>query len=206
MTARAILLLPALFLAAPAFADEIRCEGAFAADSSEARLIEIYGKDNVVTGEVDGPEGTTIVATTVFPNDQSKSMEFIFWDEANKEMLSYVSLPQSDVAPLGLKPGLTVKEVEAINGEPFTLTGFWWDYGGYAGFQSGKLAEIPGGCHLSVYFQPSATAPENLNVDSISGDVEVLSTNPLLETLAVKVEAVTIGYPFPENLEEPSDG
>lgn len=202
---RTAFVLPALLLAAPAFAAEVTCEGAFATDSSEARLIELYGKDNVVTGETDGPEGTTIIATKVFPSDPAKTMTFGWWDETQNAALSYVELPPGD-SLAGVHAGLTVKEVEALNGEPFTMSGFWWDYGGYAGFQSGKLADLPGGCYLSLYFQPSIDGPADLNVDAISGDREVPSSEPLLETLAVKVDAVTIGYPFPENLAEPSDG
>ena len=45
-------------------AEPVACAGAFASDSSEARLIETFGKANVVTGEVDGPEGSTMLATT----------------------------------------------------------------------------------------------------------------------------------------------
>ena len=44
---RALVLVPLLLLAAPATAADIVCEGPFAADSSEARLIEAFGKDNV---------------------------------------------------------------------------------------------------------------------------------------------------------------
>lgn len=189
----------AFCLATPALAEEVKCEGAFAADSSAQRLEEIYGKENVVTGETDGPEGSTIIATTVFP-DTDKAMLFGWWDEENHRDLSYAELPYGD-SVAGLHAGLTVREVEALNGEPFTMTGFWWDYGGYAGFQSGKLSDIPGGCHLSVYFQPSESAPDGVDTTAISGDVEVPSSEPLLETLKVKVEALTIGYPFP-GLEE----
>jgi len=191
-----LLLLPVLVLASPVLAEEFTCAGAFAADSSADRLVEIYGKDNVVTGEADGPEGSTIIATTVFPDDPAKRMVFGWWDETTYRDLSYVELP--DTATIaGLREGMTVAEVEALNGEPFTLTGFWWDYGGYSGFQSGALADLPGGCHLSVYFQPGIDAPDGLDVEPISGDREVPSGEPLLETLAVRIDAITIGYAFP---------
>ena len=203
MLARA-LLLPFALLATPAFAEDFTCDGAFAADSSADRLVEIYGQDNVVTGETDGPEGTTIIATTVFPNDPAKMMIFGWWDEAAHRELSYVELPETGTIA-GLAEGMTVKEVEALNGEPFIMTGFWWDYGGYAGFQSGKLAEIPGGCHISVYFQPSVEVPAGLDTEPVSGDREVPSSEPLLEQLAVKVDAITIGYPFPGMEDEGAD-
>jgi hypothetical protein len=194
---RSLLLLPALLLAAsPGAAAEITCDGAFAADSSVARLTELYGKDNVVTGEVPGPEGTTVIATTVFPNDPAKTLQFGWWNEDEFTDLSYVELPPG-TGIAGLIDGMTVKQVEALNGEPFTMTGFWWDYGGYAGFQTGKLAEIPGGCYISVSFEPSPNAPTDIDVEPVSGDREVPSSEPLLEKLDVRITRLSIGYPFP---------
>lgn len=205
---RTALAIPAILLCAPAFADEVKCEGVFGVDSTLELIEQTFGKENVVTGETDGPEGSTIIATTIFPDDPEKRMIVGWWDEENRTGLSYVELPPKD-SIAGLHAGLTVKEVEALNGEAFTMTGFWWDYGGYAGFQSGKLSEIPGGCYVSAYFQPSEIfAPDGLDTSSISGDIEVQSGNPLLEKLDVRVESVTIGYPFPdvEEMEEaPAD-
>lgn len=182
-------------VASPVAAAEIACKGPFAADSSAARLIETYGRDNVVTGEVPGPEGSTVIATTVFPNDPAKMMEFGWWDEEKFERVAYFTLPADDTAPGGLKPGLTVREVEALNGAPFVIGGFWWDYGGGADFSDGKLAEAEGGCHVSVRFSPMAEIPENLDVTAISGEVSIPSDTPLLEQLDTRVESVTIGYP-----------
>jgi hypothetical protein len=199
------LFLPVLLLATPAFAAEIKCEGVFAADSSAQRVEDTFGKENVVTGESPGPEGSTIIATTVFPDDPAKTMVFGWWDEENHRDLSYVDIPDADNVA-GLQAGMTVKEVEALNGEGFTMTGFWWDYGGYASFQSGKLATIDGGCILSANFLPDENAlPGDADVEAVSGDREVPSTEPLLEKLNVRVDAVTIGYPFPGMEEEGGD-
>lgn len=191
---RALVLFPLLLLAAPAMAAEIACEGPFGVDSSEARLIQTFGKDNVVTGEVPGPEGSTVLATTVFPNDPARIMEFGWWDETKYERPAYFTLPPDDIAPGGLKAGLTVKEVEALNGGPFQMYGFFWDYGGSASFEGGKLGDLPGGCVVSVQFT-TGEYPADLNVDAISGDQQISSTEPLLTTVDARVETVTIGYP-----------
>ena len=55
--------------AAPLLAEEIGCEGVFKQSASLADIEAAFGKDNVVTGEVPGPEGTTMIATTIFPNE-----------------------------------------------------------------------------------------------------------------------------------------
>lgn len=188
-----ILALVPLLLAAPASAEEIKCEGPFAADSSEARLIETYGKENVVTGDVPGPEGSTVLATTVFPNDPARSIEFGWWDEANLERTAYFTVPAGDIAPGGLRAGMTVKEVDALNGGPFYLYGFFWDYGGSAGFEGGKLGDIEGGCVVSVRFAVG-DYPANLDVTAISGDRQIPSTEPLLPTVNARVDTITVGY------------
>ena len=194
---RRLLLLPALFLAAtPAFAEQLTCDGAFAADSTEAKVIETFGKDNVVTGEVPGPEGSTVLATTIFPNDVAKRIEIGWWDEDNLSQLAYFTVPSGDIAPQGVKTGMTVKDVEALNGAPFDMQGFWWDYGGYANFTGGKLGAADGGCIVSVRFAPAGgEAPQGLNLDAISGEVVVPSSEPLLEQLDVRVESLSVSYP-----------
>jgi len=187
-------LLSLALLATPALADDLHCDGPFAADSSEARLVETFGRDNVVTGDVPGPEGSTVLATTVFPNEPDRKMEFGWWDEDKLERLAYFTVPAKDTAPNGLKVGMTVKEVEALNGGPFQLSGFFWDYGGYADFTGGKLGDIVGGCTVSVQFQPTAEYPADLDVDAISGDQQIESTEPLLATVDARIETMTVGY------------
>lgn len=191
-----LLLLPALILAAtPALAEQLTCDGPFAADSSEAKLVEAFGKENVVTGEVPGPEGSTVLATTVFPNDETRKIEVGWWDEEGLTQLAYFTIPSADISPQGVKTGMTVKEVEALNGAPFEMQGFWWDYGGYANFSGGKLGAPEEGCIVSVRFAPAGESPADLNVEAVSGEVMVPSSEPLLEKLDVRVESLSVSYP-----------
>jgi hypothetical protein len=190
--------LVALFaLATPTLAEEIACEGAFAIDSSEARLIELYGADNVVTGMVPGPEGSEMLATTVFPDNPKKTLQFVWWDEQSLSDPSYIELPDKAVAPGGLRAGMSLAEVEAINGEPFTLLGFGWDYGGSAGFESGALSGLPGDCMLSLSFE-YGTAPEGVDTLPAMGDKELSSDDPLLAQMQIELDAISVGYPHPD--------
>ena len=192
---RHLLLLPALLLATPSLASELRCDGPFGADSSEARLIEEFGSANIVTGEVPGPEGTTVLATTIYPNDPERRIEVGWWDEDSRSQLAYFTVPAADSSPQGVALGMTVKDVEALNEAPFEMLGFWWDYGGYANFTGGRLGVPEEGCMVSVRFAPTADYPQDLDVEAISGDIPVASDEPLLETLDVRVEQVSVSYP-----------
>lgn len=185
----------------PAFAKEktkFACDGVFGPDSSEALLIETYGADNVVTGQTDGPEGSEILTTTVFPNDPGRALVFSWFDEVNRTGLSYVDLSPSISGPFGLRIGMTVAEVEAINGEPFRIGGFWWDYGGYAMINGGKLLNEGDGCFTSLRFAPADKDFGNLDVSSVSGEVSVPSSDPLLAKIDTRVQVLSISYAAPE--------
>jgi len=187
----------ALALATPTMAEEIACEGAFAIDSSAARLIEVYGAGNVVTGTVPGPEGTEMLATTVFPGDDKKSLQFVWWDEENLTDPAYIELSSAMTAPGGVRIGMTLGEIEALNGEAFTLLGFGWDYGGSAGFDTGALADLPGGCHLNLRFDPGEE-PEGVDTLPVMGDKELASGDALLAQMPVTVYAMSLGYAHPD--------
>jgi hypothetical protein len=182
--------------AAAAPTDQVACEGAFGPQSSAALLIETFGAENVVTGQVPGPEGTEMLATTVFPNDPERSMQFGWWDEEKLEGLMFADLAPSQVGPLGIKIGMTPAQVQAINGERFLIGGFWWDYGGYAMIETGKLVNPPGNCYLSLRFAPAEEYPENLDVTAVSGEVQVMSDEELLETLDTRLQLISLSYDY----------
>ncbi len=197
MSPRLVPLALLLALSTPALAEEIACEGAFGIDSSEARLIEIYGAENVWTGTVPGPEGTKMLATEVFRTSPKRRIQFVWWDEKARKDPSYIELPAKLSAPGGVRAGMSVADVEALNGEPFTLSGFGWDYGGSGWIKSGKLAELPGDCILTLRFF-AADYPPGHDYDSIIGDIEVESGNPLIETVGAYLAWVSVGYPHPD--------
>ena len=206
MTIRAITLTALLLATAPTVAEEISCEGVFREDATLADIEAAFGKDNVVTGEVPGPEGTTMISTTIYPDDPARTMQVRWWDEANVQYLAGVTLAAGDSGPGGIKVGMPIEEVEAINGEPFNLFGFYWDYGGFAGFESGKLSELPGGCVLNLRFAPTREdLPENV-MNAISGDSEYPSNLPEMLEAKVAVREVNLNYPYPEELEDGGEG
>lgn len=177
---------------------EFSCSGAYGPDSSEALLIETFGADNVVTAMVPGPEGTEMLATTVYPGDHLKSMQFVWWDEDNRTGLSYVDLAVDQAGPLGLRLGLSVAEVEAINGQPFIVGGFDWDYGGYANIEAGAIRDYAD-CFISIRFSPMGDYPQGIDASAISGDIEVPSSEPLLADVDAQVVVLSLGYPAPES-------
>ncbi|MET3900538.1 hypothetical protein ABIB57_004504 [Devosia sp. UYZn731] len=194
-------LLCACLVATPALAKDktaFSCTGVFGPDSSEALLKQTYGAENVVTGQVPGAEGQDMLATTVFPNDPDKTLQFGWMNDDTREGLGFVDLPPTMDGPGGVHVGMTVAEVLALNGKPFTIGGFWWDYGGYGQIDQGTLANADdASCFLSLRFTPSEEYPQDLNVDAVSGEVSIPSDEPLLEKLDVRVSEVTVSYAGP---------
>jgi hypothetical protein len=192
-------LLCACLVATPALAKDktaFSCTGVFGADSSEALLIKTYGADNVVTGQVPGAEGMDMLATTVFPNDPDKTMVFGWMNEETREGLGFVDLPPSIEGPHGVHVGMSVADVLAINGKPFSIGGFWWDYGGYAQIEQGTLANADDAtCFVSLRFSPADEYPQDLDVSAVSGEVSIPADEPLLEKLDTRLTVVSVSYP-----------
>lgn len=185
----------------------LTCDGVYGPKSSDALVRETFGDENVETGMVYGVEGVEYKATTVYPNDPERAMRFSWFDEDKLEYLSSVELSPSQETPTGVKIGMSVAEVEAINGAPFTLGGFWWDYGGGSTFDTGVLADAhsndDGGCGFWIGFAPADEYPADLDVSAVSGEVMVPSSEPLLEKLDVRVESINLGYAWPDELPQP---
>jgi hypothetical protein len=103
----------------------------------------------------------------------------------------------------GLRIGLNLTEVEAINGRPFTLSGFGWDYGGTVGsWRDGNLDGArsistdpgpPGG--LRVRFFPPRVRFDALTFDeqvAISGDQLLSSDHPIIQRLNPAVSTIDV--------------
>lgn len=200
----AFALLP--LLAAPALADEMSC-ATFGPDTTLAQIEQSYGKANVITGEVDGPEGTTMVATTVFPKDEQKTFQVYWFDQEKHERISGFTLPIDATGPGGIKIGMAIKDVEKINGKVFKVGGFYWDYGGGANFEGGKLANAEDAtCFLGVTFAPSVDSTSQKIGDAISGEKELKSNMKEFAVVKPVVQSINFGYPDPQASEDEGSG
>lgn len=104
-----------------------------------------FGKDNVREETFNGPEGDgTYPALVVFPDDPSKRLELV--QDAENPDAPIVELRVSGPAMQwhdlkGLRPGMTLAELVALNGAPVSFYGLDWDYGGAVqDWHGGKLA------------------------------------------------------------------
>jgi hypothetical protein len=185
--------------AGPVFAaEELACDQTITAKTTLADLEKAFGKKNVITGEVDGPEGTTMIATTIFPKVEKKTFQVYWFDEEKHERLAGYTIAPDGAGPGGLKIGMSIKDVEKINGGPFTLSGFYWDYGGGANLQGGKLGSLPDDCFVGLTFAPSIDPPNDKISEAISGEQELKSNMKEFDIVKPVVQSINIGFPDPE--------
>lgn len=208
----ALLLAAALVAAPPAMAqstatpaatpvgDRLACAGPLGRDTSHAKVAAAYGKDNVVFRQVDGAEGEKIGATVVFPKTAAKRMELFWADDKKRSGLASLRLGPGSIwiAPNGLRIGAPLAEVEKLNGRPFELSGFDWDYGGMVtDWKGGALAgPATGGCTVSVGFIVPPGAPETAAA-KVAGDNLFPSTDKNMRAVKPIVGSLGFGYPQP---------
>ncbi|WP_395730904.1 hypothetical protein [Prosthecobacter sp.] len=131
-----------------------------------------YGKGSLKQQKIPGAEGEEIDGAKLFA-DTDRELEIV-WDPDNEKKQVVFDIRVMGKAwkfENGLKSGMTVAEVEKINGKPFKIAGFEWDYGGYANFEGGKLEG-----KVSIRFSPTT---ENIP-EYLSGDKQLSSTDKQL--------------------------
>jgi hypothetical protein len=151
----------------------IKCEGPFGRNAGHSDLVKAFGSKNVVEQEIDGAEGQKIKASVLYPDDPKARLEFIWSDEKGRRRPSLIrATDQSAWATAnGIRIGTALAEIEQMNGKPFKLSGFDWDYGGrVTDWQGGALSKPQsGGCILGVDFVHPEDSPE-AHLAKVTGD------------------------------------
>ncbi len=174
----------------------IACSGPFAKDSSHLKLAIKYDSRNITFGEVDGPEGSKIPGSILFPNDPKRRLEVIWAKDAGRSETSVIAINGKSQwsAPKGMKLGLPLAALEKANGRPFKLSGFDADGStGVAGWEGGALGAIPGGCKLGMRLAADPKVPKEARA-AVSSDKEILSNDAGVRALKPMVVEILIGY------------
>ena len=173
----------------------IACTGAFGKDSSHLKLATRFDSRNVAFTEVEGPEGSKLMASVLFPNDPKRRLEVLWQNEASRSdtHLIVVNGQSTWTAPKGLRLGLALAALEKLNGKPFKLSGFDQPNGGSVGdWQGGALDKLPGGCRLGIRLVPDAKAPEAARNDVLGN--EFMSNDPKMRAVRPIIAEILLGY------------
>lgn len=175
----------------------IKCEGPFGRNAGHADLVKAFGDRNVAYQDIDGAEGEKIKASVLYPNDAKAKLEIIWGDEKARRQPTIRARDQSTWASAnGIRIGMALADIEKMNGKPFTLSGFDWDYGGRVkDWHGGALAKpLPGGCIISVEFVHPEDAPE-ASLTKVSGESDFRSDDADMRAVEPYVSVITISYP-----------
>lgn len=174
--------------------------GPISVTTTESDLRTLFGAESVTSIEVHLGEDFTAPGTAVYPDSPEMRIEIV-WRSSERISPKEVRLTGTTsrwATDNGISLGTRLKEVEALNGYPFRLAGFDFDYAGtIVGCGKGRLLYL--GCcssdpKLTVRFASDQhpLTPEYLQLigDRIfsSGHPAMQAVNPSIYQLVVAID------------------
>ena len=177
----------------------LECGSIFNTETTLESLIREFGAVNVIEAEIHDDEGFYEHGALIFPGSQAELQ--VFWhDPETPQSLRKVRVQGNKGAwqtPHGLKLGLDLQSIEAINRRPFRLTGFGYDYGGTVmSWENGDLgASSSESCRLIVrlaaHFSSDSTEVI-LKHGSVIGSGRFSSGHPTMQLLNPKIHELSL--------------
>jgi hypothetical protein len=175
----------------------VACSGAFAKNSGHLKLAQSYGVHNVDYTEVSGDDGSTLMASVLFPSDPKRRLEVLWDDDTQRAGTRMVVIAGQSTwtAQKGVRLGLPLAALEKLNGKPFKLMGF--DKGGMAivsDWNGGAFGLLTDGCKVGVQLKPDPKAPEAA-LGAASGDnKEFASSDPAIRAAKPVIGEIIVAY------------
>jgi hypothetical protein len=174
----------------------VACSGAFAKNSGHLRLAQSYGVHNVEFTEVSGDDGSTLLASVLFPSDPKRRLE-VLWDDDQQRSgtrMIVIGGQSTWTAQKGVHLGLPLAALEKVNGKPFKLMGF--DKDGMAmvsDWNGGALGLLTDGCKVGVQLKPDPKAPASA-LEAAASDKEFASNDPAIRAAKPTIGEIIVGY------------
>ena len=176
--------------------------GAITPQTSEADLKRIYGRKNVQRTKVSLGEGEYEPGTVIYPNDPTRIIEIVWKDARRKRFPKRIQLTGERSVwrtRHGISLGTRLKQLERINGKPFVLTGFSWDYEGtVVSWEGGKLErefEKDGRVVLLRLSDQTDHGVSGEDTGSVAGDRDFPSSNQVIQKINPKVYQIIVEFP-----------
>ncbi len=169
----------------------LSCTGPFARSATHAGLVKAFGAANVTVQKVHVGEGETESATVIFPRDRARRVEILWRDPKRRRDLSEIRVGAGSAwrTAQGVAIGMTLSDVQTINGRPFRLYGFGWDYAGTTfDWAGGALETKPGECELQLRFETTRRTDADITGDGgfSSDDAGMRSAAPMVDAIVLR--------------------
>jgi len=175
---------------------EIVCSGVFGPDSSHVKLAMAFQPKNVEFTQVDGSSGTRVMASVLFGKDAARRLE-VWWSKSATRSDTHLIVinGRSDwSAPGAIRLGLTLPDLERLNGRPFMLSGFdTSNVATLSNWNGGELATLPGGCKVGISLRPAVTATASA-LRALPADREFTSADAALRAVNPTVSEILVAY------------
>lgn len=179
--------------------------GPVTAESSAAALRATLGGELVVDRRIGLGEGEIEAGTLVYPDDATATLAILWHDVERRERPRRVIVCYDPDRWMrddhecrwrtanGISMGVRLSALESLNGRPFTLSGFEWDYSGTVlSWEGGQLERLlnAGGWRAWLRLLPRSDDDGNLlppvdydELRPVLGDRAVPSTHPVMQRL-----------------------
>ncbi|MDZ7898089.1 MAG: hypothetical protein U5N85_08685 [Arcicella sp.] len=166
-----------------------------------------FGKENVKKDAIIETGEGQFNASKIFP-DTDKEVE-IYWKDGKdfKEIQDVMvrakvadggslALKSPWVSREGLKIGMRLSEIVALNGKTFTMTGIGWDLGGtVVSWEGGKLAKKNVSVRFNDYSDNQGGLTEK-EYNSITGEREFDTAHSVIQKLNPSVDQLDVSVAF----------
>lgn len=165
-------------------------KGAISPSTTRQELVTRYGNANVIDQDIDVGEGETEPGTVLFPHDKKQTISILWNDAEAKASPKFVILREKGTlwrTAHNISVGTSLAELEHVNGRPFMLSGFGWDYEGTVmSWNNGNLeAEFRHKGRVTVRLAPTAT--DQSDVHKLAGDRPFSSANPVMRRVNPRI-------------------
>jgi len=165
---------------------------------SEASLRARFGAQQVRRARIEVGEGETVPGVILFPDDSTRRLAVEWRDSLARRTPARVTVKGAGsrwmVFP-GVHIGTSMRELERLNGGPFALTGFGWDYGGMVtSWRKGRLERVwqaargPSATRIRFDAQPT----KGVSLDAVSGEDERRSDHPVMRRLDPRIVEISV--------------
>ena len=163
-------------------------------------LIAKYGEKSVILDTTIISGDDTLKGAIIFPGTSKQAN--VFFHEGKISDVSIQGENSAWKTNSGLYLGLSLQDVEKINGKNFTISGFGWAHGGsVVSWEGGKLAGDSTLTHLASF----RNKRQNISVEEfnkVSGEAEFDVRHPSIQQMNPTLEQITILKPYIPSKEE----
>jgi hypothetical protein len=171
--------------------------------TTHADLVHTFGSANVVERDgIEGFSGDMEYITALYPNDPERAIEIVWRDGENKtipESMTIRGCKSRWKTVHGISLGISLKQLEELNGHPFVLAGFGWDYSGQiTSWENGSLgADLDGGYGQIRILLDSRERHDvsEKELQDVSGDRSFSSHHPTMQKLNPIAYKITWEFP-----------